>query len=246
MRLRLISLIVVSALSATSALAEDRAPTAGEAAAIHAFETGITKTMDALSVGWTESATDRVEIPADVQVDGSGDGPFLFFGNMARYYNRANPDDPTAKMQALVTQMQTTTDAGKQQKLIAEIQALAATAQTGSAEPASLWITTLHNTGSFAFDGDSPEQVAAPAGVAVAFKVPAMHVTGGSGYLLEFGDGARFRRDAKMGAWRYSYVHTDGSPHIENIEIRIEGPAEVVDQLVKTYDWRQVDDALVR
>ncbi|MEI9902641.1 MAG: hypothetical protein WDN06_00630 [Asticcacaulis sp.] len=61
--------------------------------------------------------------------------------------------------------------------------------------------------------------------MAVAFVEPQQQLTGSKVYVLEFCDPARFVYDTTLQAYPYKYVHNDGSPHIEQIEIRIEGPA---------------------
>lgn len=241
--LALVLIIAIAAVAAGAADADDRAPTAGEAAVIAKFKTVINHTLDDLGAasGLQERDLNRQDIPPDGQVYGSDEGQFIFYGDISRFYEGA-PVDNTAKMQALATRLQAARDSASQQKIIAEIQALGADGQN---EPAHLLINSSHNVPYFAIDGDEPRALDhLPAGTCAAYEVKAAMVANAKAYNLEFCDPAAFKRDDASGFTRYHFAHNDGFAHIEDIEIHIEGTPDIVDSLLKDYDWTQVRKAL--
>lgn len=228
-------------LLAGTAYAEDRAPTAGEAAVIIRFKTTINHTLDDLGArsGLQERMLNHQDIPDDVQVYGAREGYFTFYGDIARFYEGAAVDN-SARVQALMEQLPKARDPATQQKIIADIQALSM-----PVEPLHLLINTSHNVPYFAIDGDEPRALDhLPAGICAAYEVKASMVEHAKAYNLEFCDPSAFAREEASGFTRYTFAHDDASSHVEDIEIHIEGTPAIVDALLKDYDWTTVRAAL--
>ena len=81
-------------------------------------------------------------------------------------------------------------------------------------------------------------------GVAASYRVAHPNAYNESGVILLFGRWRTAQWDAGNGAYRFTFVHPRGSLFIENIEVRIGGAQDRVDELLRSVDWRKVNDAL--
>jgi len=236
-------------LVAGAAAAEDRPATVDENAMIQNYRTVINHAAEAIgaTTGWAERTQNRQDIPDDVTISATTEGPFYFYGDITRMYEGAPSSTGPSKseqIEALMAKRQKATSAAEKQNLMAQIQALAM-APVDEDRVSDLLITTAHNQPYVALDSDNPQPVEAPAGVARVWQVNATFtVKTNTAYILEFGDPAAFQRSDPDQNTQYRFAHDDGSAHIENFEIRIEGPPAVVDNLLKSYDWTKARAAL--
>ncbi len=226
----------------------DRPPTAAEAAVIAGYKAVINSTFDVLGAkGWNERQPNHFDIPADVQVLGWTRGPFTFEGDISRMYEPAPVDAGPSRsdeIEAIMAKYTAAKTVAAKQALMSQMQALAI-APVEQSGTMNYLISSVHNQGYYVPDSEHATRLdAPPPGVAVAFEEASQQIEGSKVYVLEFCDPARFAYDATLQAYPYQYVHNDGSPHIEEIEIRIEGPAATVDAALKTTDWTRIAAAL--
>lgn len=66
----------------------------------------------------------------------------------------------------------------------------------------------------------------------------------GTAYVLFFSNGRPGKWDETNGVYRNTFVHPPNSPYIENLEIRIYGADDRIQQLLHKIDWKQVNAAL--
>jgi len=236
---------------AGTASAQDRPATPAENAMIQNYRIVINHVAEDIgaTTGWAERPQNRQDIPDDATISATTEGPFYFYGDITRMYEGApssNGPSKSEQIEALMAKRQKATSAAEKQQIMAQMQALAL-APVDEAAVSDLLITTAHNQPYVALDSDNPQPVDAPAGVARVWQVNATFtVKTNTAYILEFGDAAAFERSDPDQNTQYHFGHDDGSAHIENFEIRIEGPPAVVDTLLKTYDWTQADAALTK
>ena len=234
-------------LTATMAQAQDRPATADENAMIQTYRSVINHVVDNIAAtgAWTERQPNHFDIPDAPTVNAATEGLFYFYGDISRMYNSSTPPGPSRsdQIQAIMAKYMKATGAEKK-ALMQQMQDMAM-APVESDQPAVLLIMTAHNQPYVALDSDKPEAVDAPAGVARVWQIyPSQTVKENKACIIEFGDPKAFERSDPDQYTRYNFAHDDGSAHIENFEIRIEGPPAVVDNLLKTFDWTQADAAL--
>jgi hypothetical protein len=68
----------------------------------------------------------------------------------------------------------------------------------------------------------------------------------GVAYVLFFSNGRPGRWEEVNGVYRYKFVHPPNTPFIENMEIRIFGAEDRVQELMHKIDWKQVNAALTQ
>ena len=248
MRLFRISGIAIAALllACGNAHADMHYASAEEMTTIHHYKTVVNGIFDGLAaqVGWKERMPNHMDIGGDqIQIITGPNEPFYFDGDVSRMYEGPAPADPQAAQQALMQRLQKARTAAERSAIIADYQKLMSTPQDDVQN--ELLIGSQHNMAYFATDQDQPQPMTAPPGVAMAYVVHAYNIKGAKAVVLEFGDPAAMVRSDADQRTDYHYVHADNSPHIEQMEIRLEGPPAVVDNLVATYNWRKVNAALV-
>ncbi len=227
-----------------AASAQVHSPSAGEEAVIVNYRTAMNAVVAELvpaDGGWQEDQPNHFDIGDNPDIIGGNDRPFTFDGSIAREYKTQPPvDDLSAKMTALTQEMYApATTAKRRQAIIAEITKLAQTPPSAAPQAQQLLIITEHNMQNMVPAGDSPTPVDIQLpGVARVFSEPSHQINGAAEYVLEFGDPSRFQPvDDYL---RYNYLHNDGTAHVENIEISLQGPQDVLDRILKTYDWTKV------
>ncbi len=230
-------------MAAGAASAQERAPTAAEEAVIVNYRTAIDGVIAGMAPGdgWQERQPNHMDIPDNPSIIGAGTEPFYFDGTISRMYESASTaEDPSVKMTALTQELYSpSTSSARRKAIIAEIQALAQAQQQPQPGPRQLLIDVADNMGYVAPASDQATLMPTPPpGVARLYAEPAHQLHDASCYVLEFGDPSRYY--AKDDATWYHYVHTDASPHIETIEITLQGPQDVIDNIVKTTDWTKV------
>ena len=235
-------------LTATMAQAQDRPATTDENTLIQNYRTVINHVFDDIAAtgAWTERQPNHFDIPDAPTVYAATQGLFYFYGDVDRMYESSAPAGPSRSDQIEAVMAKYTKATGAEKKaLMAQMQAMAM-APVESDTPAVLLLNTAHNQPYVAMDSDKPQAVEpVPAGVAKVWEIyPSQTVKENKAYIIEFGDPAAFQRSDPDQNTRYNFAHDDGSAHIENFEIRIEGPPAVVDNLLKTFDWTKADAAL--
>jgi hypothetical protein len=83
-------------------------------------------------------------------------------------------------------------------------------------------------------------------GAAMAYKISDNALSHGSAYVLAFGNWQPLKWDADHGWYHFRFAHPQNTPYIENIEIRIFGADDRIQELFHTIDWNQVNAALTR
>ena len=63
---------------------------------------------------------------------------------------------------------------------------------------------------------------------------------------MAFGDWSPLHWDADHGWYNFAFKHPQNSAFIENVEIRIGGADDRIQQLIRAIDWRQVNTAMTR
>src|SRR5579884_777064 len=66
----------------------------------------------------------------------------------------------------------------------------------------------------------------------------------GAAYVLFFSNGSTGKWDQTNGLYRFKFAHPANTPYIENVEIRIYGAEDRIQELLKKIDWKQVNAAL--
>lgn len=98
-------------------------------------------------------------------------------------------------------------------------------------------VTTLH-------PGPGKKNAVIVPGAYAAYKDEDNPYGYGASYVLLFGNAKSSRWDPAAGYFYYYFVHPPNSPNIENIEIRIYGADDRIQQLLKTVNWKEVTQAL--
>lgn len=81
-------------------------------------------------------------------------------------------------------------------------------------------------------------------GAALAYKIRNDAYSSGTAYVLLFGDSKALAWDPEHNAFQYKFVHPAGAPVIENVEFRIYGADDRIQQLLHSIDWKDANDAL--
>jgi hypothetical protein len=81
-------------------------------------------------------------------------------------------------------------------------------------------------------------------GVDRTYKVRDDSFGHGSAYVLLFGNWQRARWDADNGWLHFVFAHPNGTPYIENIEIRLYGADDRIQEMLHMIDWKQVNEAM--
>lgn len=241
--------VAAAALTAAGAAsAQVHSPSASEEAVIVNYRTAMNAVVAGLvpaDGGWQEDPLNHFDIGDNPDIIGGKDGPFAFDGSIAREWKTQPPvDDLSARMTALTQELYApATTSKRRQDIVAEITHLAQTPPSAQPQEQQLLIITEHNMQNMVPAGDSPMPVDIQLpGVARVFKEPSHQISNAAEYVLEFGDPSRFQPvDDYL---RYNYLHNDGTAHIENIEISLQGPQDVLDRILKTYDWTKVQAIL--
>jgi hypothetical protein len=81
-------------------------------------------------------------------------------------------------------------------------------------------------------------------GATLAYKIKNDAYSSGTAYVLLFGDARALEWDPERNAFRYKFANAGGAPAIENVEFRIYGAEDHIQQLLHSIDWRRANDAL--
>lgn len=83
-------------------------------------------------------------------------------------------------------------------------------------------------------------------GAAFAFHVKNYKYDSGTSVVLLFGNWKAARWNVSEGAYHYHFIHKTHAPVIENIVVQLDGSEDRVEQLLKTVDWKKVNEGLTR
>ncbi|HKT51368.1 MAG TPA: hypothetical protein VJV96_13790 [Candidatus Angelobacter sp.] len=81
-------------------------------------------------------------------------------------------------------------------------------------------------------------------GSALAYKTKNEDYSSGSAYVLLFGDVHALQWNPEHNWFDYNFVHAANTPVIENVEFRIYGAEDRIQELLQSIDWQQVNNAL--
>jgi hypothetical protein len=83
-------------------------------------------------------------------------------------------------------------------------------------------------------------------GVAMAYRVNNYKFEKGTSVLLMFGDWKSATWQADNGWYHFRFQHRFRDPAIENIVVQLDGAPERINELLKTVNWKQLNDALTK
>lgn len=81
-------------------------------------------------------------------------------------------------------------------------------------------------------------------GTALAYKVRNEDYGSGTAYVLFFGDPHALKWNPEHNWFDYTFAHRGNTPVAENVEFRIYGADDRIQQLLQNVDWKQVNNAL--
>lgn len=81
-------------------------------------------------------------------------------------------------------------------------------------------------------------------GTALAYKVRNEDYGSGAAYVLFFGDPHALKWNPEHNWFDYTFAHPGNTPVAENVEFRIYGADDRIQQLLQNVDWKQVNNAL--
>jgi hypothetical protein len=83
-------------------------------------------------------------------------------------------------------------------------------------------------------------------GAAFAYKIDDSAFGHGTAYILAFGNWNNSKWDAEHGWYHFHFAHPQNTPYIENIEVRIYGADDRIQQLLHSIDWNALNNGLTR
>src|SRR6185437_13485623 len=83
-------------------------------------------------------------------------------------------------------------------------------------------------------------------GAAFAYKIEDSAFGHGTAYILAFGDWNNSKCDAALGCYHFHFAHPQNTPYIENIEVRIYGADDRIQQLLHSINWNALNNGLTR
>jgi hypothetical protein len=82
------------------------------------------------------------------------------------------------------------------------------------------------------------------AGTAFAYKIRNEEYSSGTAYVLFFGDAHALKWNPEHNWFDYNFAHPGNTPVVENVEFRIYGADDRIQQLLQNIDWKEVNHAL--
>jgi len=234
-RLFLFTLIVITASAAQAQL---RKPTPAEQKALDHYAAVMNKVLDQFqSDDWDEHVDYTID--DDVSVAPNAGTPLDVNELMQRSYNvRRGSARFNTKIMPLMQKLMQESDVSAKAKLGHQVQGL------------------MHVRVDVHFNRTNIGDIAPPPpgnhglqipGAAFAYKINNdVPDPGTSAYLLAFGNWHPLKWDAEQGWYHFVFAHPQNTPFIENIEIRIHGADDRVQELLHAIDWNEVNQALTR
>jgi len=81
-------------------------------------------------------------------------------------------------------------------------------------------------------------------GAAFAYKIKNTEYASGTAYVLLFGDARALTWNPEHNWFDYKFAHPAGTPFVENVEFRIYGADDRIQQLLHTIDWQEINKAI--
>lgn len=251
MRVLLLSGLLAVAFAQPVLAQAYRPPTPAEKVVIDRYAQALNAAADTLADdNWTEDTTQHYDVNADVAVNTANrEIPLAFDATISRLYTVREGSDRfnavvapmQTQLQALSDQLQNTDDTQQKMKLIQQMSDIS----DKNPARADLYIDSEYNFPNYGPDDGmtKPLPFSLP-GVAAVFAAQPTHVDNGKAYVLIFGDWSRLSWDAGHSWYHYKFANAPGTPHIENVMLRVEGPEDYLQALLTRTDWTKFDAAL--
>jgi hypothetical protein len=212
-----------------------RPANAAEDRAITRYNAVMTHLLDQFLTGdWEENEGDRYTFDG-VLVNSESDRPLDVNCLLERTYTvRTNSERFNKILAPLMEKLeQEPTPEGKQ-KIGRQLQALM-----------HLKVSVHFNRTNVSLDpGPKPDSYLGISGIDRTYKTNDASQGEGSAYVLLFGNWQNAKWMANDGWLRFA--HPNGTPYIENIEIRLYGADDRIQELLHSIDWKQVNEAMTR
>lgn len=220
------------------AMAEKLRPAnAAEESAINRYNSVMTHLLDQfLTDDWEENEGERYTFDG-VLVNSESDRPLDVNCLLERTYTvRTNSERFNKLLAPLIQKLeQESTPSGKQE-IGRQLQALM-----------HLKVSVHFNRTNVSLDpGPKPDTDLGISGIDRTYKTNDTSQGEGSAYVLLFGNWQSAKWMATDGWLHFSFVHPNRTPFIENIEIRLYGADDRIQELLHSIDWKQVNEAMTR
>ena len=229
----LISAVCLGGRTAVEAQGGLRDPSPDERAVLMHYRDVINKVLDRFqNDDWTESVD--YEITDDVQVSGDPDVPLDINELTQRtYIVRQGSALYEKEVAPIIEKLTATSDPAEMARIARQKK-----------------VTTLKVEVHFNRSGvgmsaaPGPSQDLHLAGPSFATHLRADDPRQGASVVLLFGNWSTAKWNADNGFLRFRFKHAAHQPAIENVVIQLDGSPERIGELLRTVDWRQVNDTL--
>lgn len=233
-----ITLILLISGFAQAGMAEKLRPAnPAEEKVITRYNSVMTRILDQiLTDDWQEDEGKRYTFD-NVLVNSESDRPLDVNCLLERSYD-ARPDSERFRklLAPLIEKMEQETDAATKAKIGMQVQALM-----------HLAISVHFNRTNVGIDpAPSLNRDLGIPGVDRTYKVHDDSLGHGNAYVLLFGNWQTAKWDANNSWLHFAFVHPIGTPYIENIEIRLSGADDRIQEILRTINWKQVNEAMAR
>jgi len=220
----------------TVAVAELRAPTAAEKAALDKYASVVNHVLDQFqSDDWTEKVDYSLDDP---EVNTNDPGVPLDINELTQrsYTVRQGSKRWNEKLMPLIQRMMATEDWTEKGKIGSQM-----------TELQNVQVQVHFNRANLGFEPPpaSNHDLHIP-GAAFAYKLSGSPSGHGTSYVLAFGNWSNTKWDADHGWYHFHFVHPQNTPYIENIEVEIYGADDRIQQLLHSIDWNAMNGALTR
>ena len=237
MRTRLhLAVVCFLIVTVAVAVAELRSPTAAEKAALDKYLAALNPVLDQFqSDDWDENVDYSLDDP---QVNTNDPGVPLDIDELTQrtYTVRNGSQRWNEKIATPMQQLMSSSDMNAKVKIGQQVQNLM-----------RLQVQVHFNRANLGFEP-------APAnnhdlhipGAAFAYKIDDSAFGRGTAYVLAFGNWNNSKWDAEHGWYHFHFAHPQNTPYIENIEVRIYGADDRIQQLLHSIDWNALNNGLTR
>jgi hypothetical protein len=233
-RLLLIFIIAATPCLCLRVFAVDyRPPTPEEQKVLDKYSEAIDKVLVQFADDdWEENVDQSL---ANAEVNPNTDLPLDVNSIVQRTYDvRGSSDRYREQILSLVKEMVQSSDLDRKKELNAQIQDLM-----------HVQVQVRLNRANVPVDPVPPDnEDLRIAGTAFAYKIKKDAYPSGTAYVLFFGDARALEWDPEHNWFHYKFAHAANSACIENVEFRIYGADDRIQQLLHTVDWKQVNAAL--
>jgi hypothetical protein len=231
--------VLIAIIAATACLClrafDYRPTTAEEQKVLDKFSDAIDKVLAQFADDdWEENVDHSL---AHAEVNPNSDLPLDIDSMMQRTYDvRGSSDRYREQILPMVKEMVQSSDLDRKKELNQQIQDLM-----------HVQVQVRLNRANIPVDPVPPDnEDLRIAGTAFAYKIKKDVYPSGSAYVLFFGDAKALEWDPEHNWFHYKFANPPASAFIENVEFRIYGADDRIQQLLQTIDWKQVNTALTR